>query len=297
MASVDGKAILVTGAARGIGAVSAKRLAAAGARLSLVGLEPELLEETAAACGRGAVWFEADVTDTEAVEHAVAETVQRLGALDGVVANAGLAGFGSVRTIDPAAFERTIEVNLLGTWRTIRAALAPIISSRGYILAVASVAAAAHPPGLAAYAASKAGVEAFCDSLRWEVAHLGVDVGVGYFSWLDTDLTTSAEDHPAFVHFRSGLRWPLAKVYPVDAGAEAILRGFERRAPKVVAPGWVRGLLAVRGGLNALSGRDTRKIAPEVVRLCEEEVARRGAAEASIPRREESRVGFEAAER
>jgi NAD(P)-dependent dehydrogenase (short-subunit alcohol dehydrogenase family) len=85
------------------------------------------------------VWFEADITDVPPIEGAVAETVERLGGLDVVIANAGLSGFGSVRTIDPAAFERTIEVNLLGTWRTVRAALDPIIAARGYILTVASV--------------------------------------------------------------------------------------------------------------------------------------------------------------
>jgi NAD(P)-dependent dehydrogenase (short-subunit alcohol dehydrogenase family) len=293
--SLQGKSILVTGASRGIGADSAKALAAAGARLSLVGLEPEGLEETARACGPDAVFFEADITDTDAVERAVAQTVERLGSLDGLLANAGLAGFGSVRTIDPAAFERTIEVNLLGTWRTVRAALDPIIASRGYILTVASVAAVAHPPGLAAYAASKAGIEAFCDSLRWEVAHLGVDVGVGYFSWIHTDLTEASEEHPGFLALRSSLRGPLAKVHPVDATSRAIVRGFERRSAKVVAPGWVRGLLALRGQVDRLSRRDMLRAAPEVVRRSEEEVARRGAAEASIPQRDVSRVGFDAA--
>lgn len=161
---------------------------------------------------------------------------------------------------------------------------------------VASLAAIAHPPGVAAYTASKAGTEAFADSLRWEVAHLGVDVGVAYFSWLETDLTASAEDHPGFVALRSSLPGPAAKVYPVEDGARAIVRGFERRSEKVFAPRWVRGVAAIRGALNSLSRRELRKVAPEVVRLCDAEVAARGAAEASIPRREESRVGFEPGE-
>jgi NAD(P)-dependent dehydrogenase (short-subunit alcohol dehydrogenase family) len=297
MSSLDGQSILITGAARGIGAETARHLASRGAKVSLVGLEPEQLAATAQQCGPQAVWFEADITDVEALERAVAETVERLGGIDAVVANAGLAGFGPVRTIDPAAFERTIEVNLIGTWRTVRAALEPIIDRRGYVLVVASVAAAAHPPGLSAYAASKAGVEAFADSLRWEMADLGVDVGVGYFSWLGTEMVTASEDHPSFLALRSGLPGPLGKVYPVAHAAKAIARGIERRSDKVVAPRWVRAELVARGLVNALSGRDMRKLAPEIVRHWDAEAERRGAADASVPDYEGAHAGFEAADR
>ena len=297
MSSLDGQSILVTGAARGIGAETARHLAGAGARVSRVGLEPAQLAATAAQCGPDAVWFEADITDVEALQRAVAQTVEQLGGIDALVANAGLASFGPVRTIDPAVFERTIEVNLIGTWRTVRAALEPVIARRGYVLLVASIAAAAHPPGLGAYAASKAGVEAFADSLRWEVADLGVDVGVGYFSWLSTEMVSASEEHPGFLALRSGLPGPLGKVYPVADAAKAIARGIERRADKIVAPRWVRGMLALRGALNTLSRRDMRRLAPEVVRESEAFAQSRGATEASIPPYEGSRAGFEAVER
>ena len=104
------------------------------------------------------------------------------------MANAGIAPGGMVRSTDPAAFERTIEINLLGVWRTVRACLPHVIERQGYVLVIASLAAAVHGPGMAAYSASKAGAEAFADSLRAEVKHLGVDVGVGYFSFIDTDM-------------------------------------------------------------------------------------------------------------
>jgi len=296
--SLHGKPILVTGAARGIGAESARALAAAGARVSLVGLEPERLEQAAAACGPEALWFDADVTDAEAVERAVGETVERFGSLYGLVANAGIAGFGSVRTIDPAAFERTIEVNVIGTWRTVRAALEPIIAARGYILNVASLAAITAPPGMSGYGASKAGIEAFSDALRWEVAGLGVDVGVAYFSWLDTDLVTASEVHPGFATLRSGLPGPLGKTHSVQDAAQAIVRGIERRSERVYAPRWLRGLMAVRGGLNALSRRDMRKVGAEVAEQADRYVAERGSRDASIPQHEGSRAGFgEAADR
>ncbi len=136
---------------------------------------------------------------------------------------------------------------------------------------------------MAAYAASKAGVEAFANSLRVEVAHLGVDVGVAYFSWIATDLVLGGESHPAFALFRSKLRGPSGATLPVGDAAEAIIRGIERRSRVVVAPGWVQALLALRWIAQPLTERDARRWAREVVGVAEAEVERRGAAAASVP--------------
>jgi NAD(P)-dependent dehydrogenase (short-subunit alcohol dehydrogenase family) len=187
---VRDKVVMITGAARGIGAEAARRLAARGARVSLVGLEPQLLEQRVAEIGPSAAWFEADVTDWDALRSATDATVERFGGIDVVIANAGIAPFGTVATIDPADFEKTIEVNLLGVWRTVRTVLPHVVARQGYILPIASLAAALHPPMLAHYAATKAGVEAFADSLRAEVRHTGTRVGVAYFSFIDTDTLT-----------------------------------------------------------------------------------------------------------
>ena len=200
--SVQGRTVLITGAARGIGAESARRLAARGANLALVGLEPEELRRVADPCGRNAAWFEADVTDWSALEAAVEGAGERFGGIDVVMANAGIAPVGMVRSTDPAAFERTIEINLLGVWRTVRACLPHVIERRGYVLVIASLAAAVHSPGPAAYSASKAGAEAFADSLRVEVKHLGVDVGVGYFAFIDTDMVRGGDGRPALGKLR-----------------------------------------------------------------------------------------------
>src|ERR687888_471572 len=264
---LDGKVALVTGAARGIGAESARRLARKGARVALVGLEPEELAKAAANCGPEAAWFEADITDRAAIEAAVAGTVERFGGIDILIANAGTSAYGTVRTIDPDAFERNIEINLLGSWRTVRAALPHLVDRRGYALIVASVAAAAHAPAMSAYCASKAGVEAFANCLRQEVHHLGVDIGVAYFSWIATDLVAAGDEHPAFLYFRSQLRGATGKTYPLSDAADAVERGIERRAKRIVAPGWVRGLLAARGIVGGLLERDARRFAPELVRI------------------------------
>ena len=273
---VAGQVVLVTGAARGIGAECARRLAAAGARVALVGLEPEELEKVAAQCGEHALWHEADVTDPEALTAAVAATVERFGGLDCVVANAGVSAAGTVRHIDPEAFERTIEINLLGVWRTVRACLPHVIARRGYVLVVSSLSAAAYAPGMGAYTASKAGAEAFANALRLEVAHLGVDVGVGYFSWIATDLVSSGDQHPAFGFARAQLPGPLGTTHPVSAVGDAMLEGIEQRRRWVVVPRWLRLLLALRGVVPLLD-RAARGPAREMDERFERDVAERGA--------------------
>jgi NAD(P)-dependent dehydrogenase (short-subunit alcohol dehydrogenase family) len=247
--SLSGRTVLITGAARGIGAESARHMARRGARVSLVGLEPEELERVASEIGENAAWFEADVTDPDALRAAVEGTGERFGAIDVVMANAGIAPAGMTRSMDPAAFERTIEINLLGVWRTVRACLPQVVERRGYVLVVASLAAAVHGPGFSAYAAAKAGAEAFGDSLRTEVRHLGVDVGVGYFSWIATDMVAGADRHPAIGFARAKLPGPFARTYPVSAAGAAVAEGVERRRRWIVVPGWARLLLLLRGVL------------------------------------------------
>ncbi|HYP49041.1 MAG TPA: short-chain dehydrogenase/reductase [Thermoleophilaceae bacterium] len=281
--NLSGRTILITGAARGIGAETARRLAARGAQVSLVGLEPEELERVARQCGSNAAWFEADVTDWDALERAVEGTVERFGGIDVVMANAGIASVGMARSIEPAAFERTIEVNLLGVWRTVRACLPHVIERRGYVLVIASLAAAVHSPGMAAYAAAKAGAEAFADSLRGEVAHLGVDVGVGYFSFIDTDMVQGADAHPAITGMRERLPGLAKKTYPLSSVGKAVADGIQARRRTIVVPGWARGLIALRGVLGPLLDMGSNDDAAEADARFLEDVRTRGLEEASAP--------------
>jgi NAD(P)-dependent dehydrogenase (short-subunit alcohol dehydrogenase family) len=271
---VAGKVVLITGAARGIGAEAARQLYAKGAQLSLVGIEPELLEQRARELGTRAAWFEADVTDTEALHRAVDATIGRFGGLDVVIANAGIAPVGTVATIDPEAFERTIEINLLGVWRTARATLPHVVARQGYILPIASLAAALHLPLMAHYAATKAGVEAFADSLRGEVAHTGTKVGVAYFSFIDTDMVhESFEEGPAKL-LRENTPGPVAGVSSVESAGRAIVRAIERRARKAYAPRWVPIPLALRGILQPLLERQNRDATAQAVKLADAEATR-----------------------
>ena len=281
--SVQGRTVLITGAARGIGADSARRLSSRGANVSLVGLEPDELERVAAQCGAAAAPFEADVTDRDALERAVEATVERFGGIDAVVANAGVAPAGSVRRTDPAAFERTIEINLLGTWRTVRACLPHVIECRGYVLAIASLAAAVHTAGMAAYSASKAGVEAFADSLRVEMKHLGVDVGVGYFAFIDTDLVRGGDAHPKLGGLREEIPGPFGKTYPLSDAGKAVVDGIEHRRRWVVAPRWVKAALVLRAAIAPLVERNQAERVAEIEALFREDVEERGAEAASAP--------------
>ena len=255
---IAGKVVLVTGAARGIGAGTARALAARGAKLSLVGLEPELLERLAEELGAGgsdAAWFEADVTDRSAVDRAVAATVERFGGIDVVVANAGVAPVGTVATLPPEAFAKTIDVNLMGVYHTIHAALPHIAERRGYILPIASGAAVMHLPMMAPYAASKAAVEAFADCLRVELAPKRTAVGCAYFLFIDTDMVREADSHPAAQRSRVTMG-----TAPLTAAVDVIVAGIERRARTVYAPRQLGPMLVLRGIINPLVNR----LAPRV---------------------------------
>jgi NAD(P)-dependent dehydrogenase (short-subunit alcohol dehydrogenase family) len=165
--SLSGRRVLITGGARGIGAALARRLTERGARVAVAGLEPELLEKVAADCG--GPWWACDVTDRAAVDATVDAAADALGGLDVVVANAGVAAQLPIVDGDPAIFERTVAVNLLGAYYTLRAGGRHVAHPGGYALAVSSRAAAVHVPLLAAYSASKAGVEALGNTLRSEL--------------------------------------------------------------------------------------------------------------------------------
>jgi NAD(P)-dependent dehydrogenase (short-subunit alcohol dehydrogenase family) len=277
---VAGKAVLITGAARGIGAETARRLASAGAHVSLVGLEPDELQKVAAECGPEAIWFETDVTDADSLSAAVQGTVDQLGGIDVCMANAGIATGGLVHLTEPEALDRVIEVNLTGAVRTLRLCLPHIIESRGYILPVASLAAIAHSPLVAGYSATKAGIEAFADALRVEVKHLGVDVGVAYFGWIDTEMVRGADGRSPFKYMRDQLKGPMAKTFPASAAGAAVVRGIESRARVVTVPRWIRPLMVVRGALPILDGQ-ALKLMPEVERISREEIAELGTERAS----------------
>ena len=268
---LTGKRVLITGAARGIGALTAKKLHGRGAKVALMGLEPELLAEVAKECG-DAPWFECDVSDREQVEAAVAGAVEKLGGLDVGVSNAGVAVQLPLIDGDPAMWEKQIDVNLNGTYYFVRSVGPHVSHPDGYILLTASLAAAVHPPMLAGYTASKAGVEAIGNSLRAELAVNGAKVGVAYFAELDTDMTTRGFGTQAAKRLPLGGNGVLP-VAPVEPAINAIVRGIENRHRRIVSPFWVRYVLRFPSLVMRIVDREARKPLPKSLEIARQENA------------------------
>jgi NAD(P)-dependent dehydrogenase (short-subunit alcohol dehydrogenase family) len=241
---LEGSRVLITGAARGIGALLARRLHDRGARVALLGLEPEPLAAVAAECG-DAPWWECDVADRSQVEICVVDAVQRLGGLDIAVANAGIGAQMTLIDGDTEVWDKTLAVNLGGTFNLVRAAGPHIAHPGGYFLLTASLAAAVHLPLMSAYCASKAAVESLGDSLRIELRPSGARVGVAYYAELDTDMTSRGFATEAAKRTPIGGHGHLP-VSPVGPAIDALERAIRRRSRRVVSPSWVAAVLPVR---------------------------------------------------
>jgi NAD(P)-dependent dehydrogenase (short-subunit alcohol dehydrogenase family) len=282
--SLAGKVILITGGGRGIGLATAAELAGRGAVPVLADIDEAALAEAAKQFAADVQTVVLDVTDYAACEAAVAATVDRHGRLDGIWANAGVAAMGPVELVEPDVWRRVIEVNLLGVYNTVRAALPAVIEARGHVAMTASLASFGHAPGLSAYCATKAGVEAFADSLRVEVAHQGVSVSVLHPSWIGTDMVREGDEaSAAFLRLRQALRPPLNKTYPVESVARPIADAFERRQPRVFLPAFVKIVYRLRNQANSgLSLREQLKVAPEMRRLFAAQAKQEGARSAAF---------------
>jgi NAD(P)-dependent dehydrogenase (short-subunit alcohol dehydrogenase family) len=236
--------VLITGAARGIGAALARQLVRDGARVALVGLESGLLSALAIELGAAAAWWHADVTDQAALDVAIAAAHERFGRIDVLITNAGIANFGTVSVADVEAMARVVNVNVIGTIRTVKAALPHLLASKGYVLVVSSAAAFSPMPGMAAYATSKAAVEQFANVLRLEMIPHGVAVGSAHMLWIDTDMVRDAqEDLSSFRRTLSQLPYPFGVVTPVDRCIDAFVAGIRGRRRRVFVPG-VLGLIS-----------------------------------------------------
>jgi NAD(P)-dependent dehydrogenase (short-subunit alcohol dehydrogenase family) len=262
---VSGRTVFITGAARGIGKATAQRLHGKGANVALVGLEPERLEQNAAQLGERAMAIEADVTDLGAIERAVEATAARFGGIDVAIANAGIAFTGPLMAAPVARVERTLEVNLLGVWRTDRAVIEELTKRGGYLLNISSLTAILRPPMIAAYATAKAGVEALSDALRVESAPSGVAVGCAYFGFLDTDLVKAAYAEASAEAMTSRTPNFIRNPAPLSKAIDAIERGVERRSARVWAPRWLGPMLVARGLLQPLIERAGRAQEAELV--------------------------------
>ena len=238
------KVVVITGAAHGIGARVARDLVDAGAYVAVLDRDMVGAQRLTGELGSTAAAFEADITSAESIRAACDAAAQHFGSIDVVVANAGIAGPGrTVAAVDPVEWQQVIDVNLVGTFHTIRAALPHLKASGGYAMVVASIAAVIPGPLVSAYVASKAGVESLVRAVRIEVAGDGVGVGIAYFGLIDTGL---ANDMLARSGLGVVLPGPLGTLAPVEVAAAAITGGIARRSRRVYAPWWVGPMLDLR---------------------------------------------------
>ena len=283
---VAGKVVVVTGAARGIGELLARVLAGRGAQLALLGLEPDLLAKVSSEIP-GSTFHVVDVTDADALAKAAEEVVGHFGRVDVVVSNAGIAAGGPLLLADAATYDRVIEVNVLGSVRTIRAFLPHLVESRGYVLQVASLAALVPGPMLSAYCTSKSGVEALAHSLRGELRPHGVDTGVAYLTWTDTDMVRGIAENPALEAMRTSLPYPFNKTAPLAPAVERIADGIEKRKLHVYAQPWLPAVYWTRTLVPFLLGG--RIAAKEAAKA--EAAVREAGVEATLPSGDGGRAG------
>jgi NAD(P)-dependent dehydrogenase (short-subunit alcohol dehydrogenase family) len=249
---LNGKVALVTGAARGIGFETARQMQMRGASVAVLDLDPQQAREAAERIGARTIGIGADVTDQGAMMAAVAEVVETFGGLDCAVANAGIAQkeISTVYAMSGEEWERVVEVDLLGVFRTVRAVMPQIVERRGHIGLVSSVYAFANGVANSPYAAAKPGVESLGRALRVELAHHGASATVAYFGWVDTTMVQDAFAQPDVQTLNAGTPSFLTKRIQPDEAAAAFVRGIEERAPRVFAPKWWRYVSALRGIIN-----------------------------------------------
>lgn len=177
MKRFEGKVALITGAASGIGAASAARLAEEGARLVITDVqESALREQVAALSARGAEVHAlvADIANPTDAEQSVREATSRFGRLDVLCNIAGILQFRNTHEVALEDWNRVIGVNLTGTFLMCRAALPALLATRGNIVNMSSTAALAGHPWTAAYSASKGGVLALTYTLAIEYGRQGL---------------------------------------------------------------------------------------------------------------------------
>ncbi len=249
MIGLEGKAALVTGGGTGIGAATARALAAAGMKVALVGRRTNKLEAVAAEIGDQAIVLPADVADEAAISGAIEQAVTAFGRLDTLVNNAGLGWAGTAETTSFEQFQRVLNVNLSGVFLASRAALPALKLSRGAIVNVASVSGLGGDWGLAAYNAAKGGVVNLTRAMALDHARDGVRVNAVAPSLTRTDMVARPMANATFME-RITQRIPMGRAAEPEEIADVIAFLASPAAR------FVNGvIIPVDGGLSASNGQ------------------------------------------
>jgi NAD(P)-dependent dehydrogenase (short-subunit alcohol dehydrogenase family) len=209
MSRFEGKGVLVTGAASGIGKATVERLLSEGASVVGVDLGPVAPDSLA---GDGFTYQTVDVLDADAVGGAVAAVVTAAGRLDGVVHAAGVAGGGPVHMLPDDEWDRVVGINLKGTFVVARAALGQMVQQervngeRGAIVNLASIEGIEGTAGGSAYNASKGGVVLLTKNTAIDYGPSGIRVNVICPGFIETPMFDSVMGMPGFEAPREGLR-------------------------------------------------------------------------------------------
>ena len=193
--SFEGRTVLVTGAAGGLGRALAHRFAAASAHVVAVDRDAAGVDELArelVSSGHACLALGCDVTDADAVEAVVTETRRRFGGMDVLINNAGISHRSPLAQTRPEVIRRVMEVNFFGSVHFTQAALPQLLERSGMIIVVSSVAGFAPLVARTGYAASKHALHGFFESLRPEVAQSGMDVMLVCPSFISTGIERNA---------------------------------------------------------------------------------------------------------
>jgi len=189
MGRYDGRTAIVTGAARGIGAGIAQRLASEGATVAVLDLDQAAAEETAAGLGSGALGLACDVSDADAVEAAVTRVVEDLGGVDVLVNNAGITRDNLLFKMSEDDWDAVMSVHLKGAFLMSRAVQKHMVKATyGRILSLSSVSALGNR-GQANYAAAKMGLQGFTRTLALELGPYGVTANAVAPGYIVTEMT------------------------------------------------------------------------------------------------------------